>query len=269
MAIWAKKSHSQSRLYVSRGGELRSWQEFSHLAKHARRYSLLSSGSFLASSSVDLAPVEGLHSVSAAIHKAGLLCNVPTGRRIWRGRMRKTRELPSYSASTIGSTPTVRASSNRLSPAGTSLFYGSADPETAVAEISAHDSRPYAAVAAFELIRPAMVIDLIDVPEKIRKHLDVDSWPMDFIQAFAEDISRPVDRDGREHLEYVPTQVLTEYFRYVSPLDVDGIRFHSAQNRGINYVLFVGPEGCVDSADEAPRSLLRLLSHTVRVFERS
>ena len=36
-----------------------------------------------------------------------------------------------------------------------------------------------------------------------------------FLRRFAEDIVLPIELDGREHIEYVPTQVFTEYLRYV------------------------------------------------------
>ncbi|MFD4867510.1 RES domain-containing protein [Streptomyces sp. NPDC058412] len=57
---------------------------------------------------------------------------------------------------------------------------------------------------------------------------------------------------------YVPTQVLTEYFRCLSPLSVDGTAFRSAHNGGVNYVLFTGPEGCVDPGAETSCAMLRL-----------
>ncbi|MEV0016354.1 MULTISPECIES: RES family NAD+ phosphorylase [Streptomyces] len=187
--------------------------------------------------------------------------------------MRATRELPRYTASTIGSTPNHRATSNRLSPAGTSLFYGSADPATAVSEISAHDGRPFAAVAAFETTRAVTMVDLVDVDQKAGDPAPApQSAPgtaMEFVLAFARGISVPVRRDGRERLEYAPTQIITEYFRHLSPLRADGIRFHSAQNHGVNYVLFVGPEGCTDSLSTSPCALLRLVPGTEHVRERA
>lgn len=41
-----------------------------------------------------------------------------------------------------------------------------------------------------------------------------------FLREFVKSITLPVVHDGREHIEYVPTQVLTEYFRQqVTTLD--------------------------------------------------
>ncbi|MFJ3088839.1 RES domain-containing protein [Streptomyces sp. NPDC086838] len=45
---------------------------------------------------------------------------------------------PSYVAAGIGAAPPARATANRMSPAGVSMFYGSEDVTTVLAEISAH-----------------------------------------------------------------------------------------------------------------------------------
>src|SRR5689334_1893552 len=54
-----------------------------------------------------------------------------------------------------------------------------------------------------------------------------------FLKAFAESISQPVMHDGREHIDYVPSQIVTEYFRHVYRTDegrqLDGIIFPSAR----------------------------------------
>ena len=64
-----------------------------------------------------------------------------------------------------------------------------------------------------------------------------------FLRRFAEDIVLPIELDGREHIDYVPTQVFTEYLRYAFPGDSpDGLVFSSARAQGRNYVLFCGPE---------------------------
>ncbi|MFI2211321.1 RES family NAD+ phosphorylase [Streptomyces sp. NPDC020141] len=213
-----------------------------------------------------------LDAVSAAVQRLGLVRTLPPGHRVWRGRMRADTARPGYSAASIGSTPPSRATANRMSPAGVPMFYGSEDVATVVAEISAHDPRPYVAAAAFRTTRPVPVVDLSNVPDEPsvfdpgRESL---IRPVAFIRAFSEDLSQPVVLDGRERTAYVPTQVLTEYFRRLSPLRVQGIVFRSAQNGGINYVLFTGPEGCVDAHTAGPSAMLRLQPHTEIVVGRA
>lgn len=56
-----------------------------------------------------------------------------------------------------------------------------------------------------------------------------------FLHEFTEDISQPVPKNNNlEHLEYIPTQVVTEYFRYVLSekyKPIDGILYPSAKNK--------------------------------------
>ncbi|WP_315264419.1 RES family NAD+ phosphorylase, partial [Tannerella forsythia] len=54
--------------------------------------------------------------------------------------------------------------------------------------------------------------------------------------------SKDIKHDNKIHIEYVPTQIMTEYFRYVfteiSDIKIDGILYPSSQNGGNCYVLF-------------------------------
>ncbi|MFG2873943.1 RES family NAD+ phosphorylase [Streptomyces sp. NPDC048337] len=243
------------------------WSLFRQQVGHHRRFTLLAGPDrHGAPSSVAM-----LDEVSAVVDRLGLVRTLPAGQQVWRGRMRRDPTPPGYAAADIGSTPLARATANRMSPVGVSMFYGSENVATVLAEITAHDPRPYAAVAAFELIRPIPVVDLATVPAA-PSVFDPDRRSLirsvGFMRSFSEDLSRPVTRDGHEHLAYVPTQVLTEYFRCLSPLSVDGIAFRSAHNGGVNYVLFTGPEGCVDPGAETSRAVLRLQPGTERVIAR-
>jgi len=64
-----------------------------------------------------------------------------------------------------------------------------------------------------------------------------------FIENFVTSISTPVKKDGSEHVEYVPSQVVSEYFakvfRDALGEQIDGIVFPSAvRPGGRNVVLF-------------------------------
>ena len=56
-----------------------------------------------------------------------------------------------------------------------------------------------------------------------------------FLHKFVRAITLPVEHDGREHIEYVPTQVLTEYFRHRflpnGASNIDGIVYPSTHRR--------------------------------------
>lgn len=72
-----------------------------------------------------------------------------------------------------------------------------------------------------------------------------------FLYGFRDDFVKPVPKDGREHIEYVPSQIVTEFFRYRFHDEygrrVRGILYPSVQvDRGNACVLFVSYEDCTD-----------------------
>jgi hypothetical protein len=67
-----------------------------------------------------------------------------------------------------------------------------------------------------------------------------------FLRQFVESITEPVEHDGREHIDYVASQIVTEYFRHRYRMDkkiaLDGIIYPSAQRRcGRSAVIFAAP----------------------------
>jgi hypothetical protein len=91
--------------------------------------------------------------------------------------------------------------------------------------------------------------------------------------AFARNLGKPIVLDGKEHIEYVPTQVITEYLRYIPHFDVGGIMFRSAQNSGVNCLIFTDSDGCIDDSgkegeDRKPfakeKETLRLRTESVK-----
>jgi len=97
----------------------------------------------------------------------------------------------------------------------------------------------------FITIKDLKLLDLTDIPDYIPDNIfspDYDhdkNWASFFMDSFANEISRPVP-EGVDYLNYVPTQVLTEYIRKKG---YDGIKYKSSQHSsGCNYTLFCGPE---------------------------
>lgn len=85
-----------------------------------------------------------------------------------------------------------------------------------------------------------------------------------FLRRFAEDIVLPIELDGREHIEYVPTQVFTEYLRYAFPgRRPDGLVFSSARASGRNYVLFCGPESVAVQSNHSDGAVITIDSATL------
>ncbi|MBV5327016.1 MAG: RES domain-containing protein [Chlorobium sp.] len=129
--------------------------------------------------------------------------------------------------------------SNRMSPAGIPMFYGSFDEKTALAETS-NESKEFATSAIFRTLLSFKVLNLSEY-QNLPSIFDEDRrflrQHIIFLRNFIDDIAKPVVKDGTEHYEYVPTQVVTEYFRHIFK-DDEGDRI-----QGIIYPSSVLPGG--------------------------
>lgn len=141
--------------------------------------------------------------------------------------------------------PKNKAGAQRMSPAGISYAYLAMERETAIAEMV---RRPPCklALARFAFERDSLsLLDLTKLPkvfvfDQAKRH---DYLVLSFLRTFSTLISLPVEQDGREHYEYVPTQIVSEYFAqvYRTPDDkaIDGMIYSSAvRPEGRNVVLF-------------------------------
>lgn len=149
----------------------------------------------------------------------GLIKTLPRGTRVFRTRQHVAKV--SYAdAKELGSPPKLKASQSRMSLAGIPMFYGAEDESTAFIEIFDVGATSKATVtfASFETTRALRFLDLTDLP-RIPSIFDEALYesrpPLIFLRHFQQDISKPVERDGREHYEYMPTQIVAEYFRHV------------------------------------------------------
>jgi hypothetical protein len=168
--------------------------------------------------------------------------------------------------------PTI-ATAGRMNPAGISVFYGSGDALTCVAELRAPVGGSVI-VGCFEIIRPLRLLDLT-VLEKIENTLSFfDPLFMEvhdvvsFVPGFHKDIRKPVI-PGQEALEYVPTQVVAEYLWTRPDHAVDGLIFSSSQVSGdrTNIVLF--PRACIveGAGEERRRKVAHVFQVTRHEFE--
>jgi hypothetical protein len=78
--------------------------------------------------------------------------------------------------------------------------------------------------------------------QEVSDTLEYDPRPvLSFLRHVVRKMSQPIARDDRVHIDYVPTQVVTEYVRAEGDGDrlIDGIRYPSAAHPGgSSYVLF-------------------------------
>jgi hypothetical protein len=179
---------------------------------------------------------------------------ISPGKRIWRARSHDVNR-PLSTAEELGPPSYAQAlTSTRMSPAGIPVFYGAFDRETAVAEIlqseETNDVSKSVTVGQWMTIQKFRILNLAEIPPmpslfdvKMRRLRAAVS----FLESFSDEISRPILKDGSEHIEYVPTQVFTEYIKHVyrdpEGTSLDGISYKSAVTEGgINCVLFVTKE---------------------------
>lgn len=226
------------------------WKNFSDQLKHHTRYVFYRAepkpGDIYEPAR---SPHEILDTIGQLVLEQDLLRTVGVGTRIVRARPHKADEAFS-TVKDLGPPQRDKARfSNRMSPAGIPMFYGSQREDTALNEVEGDD---YATVADFLTLRSFKVLDLTRIPhvpslfDEQRNNLRP---ALKFLCSFQEDLSKRIDKDGREHIEYVPTQVATEYFRRVfrdgenEPLQ--GIVYPSSRHEGgESWVLFFENKDC-------------------------
>ena len=122
------------------------------------------------------------------------------------------------------------------------MFYGAFEKEVARKEIFVQNdlvTRPHFTVGEFKPLNPLQLIDFTQLPELPsifdKKKRDI-YYPVLFFSSFRYELSKPIDWDGRQHIKYVPTQILTEYFRYVFPeltgININGLMYGSSKSPG-------------------------------------
>ena len=242
-----------------------SWDAFKHIVKHEMRY-------FFAGRSTgsgDMTALQVLKAVSDLGENHPAVWPAPCPAPLFRARMATSESEASTwrHACDLSPPPPEWAAPNRMSPAGISIFYGATDRATAIAEAGAHAAHRFVVTGEFTPTRDLHLIDLTNLPAPpsiFDETAHAEYFVVRFLQRFIHDITLPVELDGHEHIDYVPTQVFTEYFRYAFPDRVDGLMFPSAQGPGINVVVFVGPDRCADKGDETERTRLSFDAATLR-----
>ena len=176
--------------------------------------------------------------LSDLIIEQGLVNTLAKGTKLYRAR--KVDDVKAeYGFNDITSPPEHFAFPNRMSPAGISMFYASFEKDTAKNECVGGDSAGLI-VGTFETAKDLRVIDLTSIPEQ---SFWVNNWQENqFLHHFNENITKRVDPEDTNHLQYIPTQVFTEFLRYMFVAEdgqhVDGLIYGSSKTREKNIVLF-------------------------------
>ncbi len=228
-----------------------SWDRFSKLAKYSWRYTLLSamhSGTGVQNRS----PASLLREILVVAQRASLLIMLSKGTLIFRARVHSSKEKAN-DAKSLG-TPTAEKirNPNRMSPAGIAVFYGALESETARCEGCSQRSKGnQLTIGEFYNNKAIGVLDLsvpLSLPGTYSDEVGTTD-AVEFLNRFGELVSARVSRETDSGLDYVPTQVFSEFVRMsgMSRTKVRGIIFRSSQHEGgRNLVLFYGPEDCKD-----------------------
>lgn len=235
-----------------------SWSGFADYVRHKGRYLFLATAQEKDTWDEPHAvpPGKMLEELDRILSEFDLSNTFPADSRLWRARSHPSSEALA-DASALGSPPVDATVSTRMAAAGISMFYGALDQQTAIAEVVAHtqqrDGRSVTS-AQFITARELRVIDLTQLPDipsifdEKRRDLRTAA---SFLHHFASEVSKPLPSLAREDVDYVPTQIVTEFVRDVlrAPDEQSymGIVYRSAaQSEGLSCVLFVDAEGCCE-----------------------
>lgn len=290
---WIVDSFNDGRQWCDRNplilspeeGLISGWRDFCEAVKHRTRYLFFEPPPQQAPGALPepgeephyVHPARLLEEIGESVKSAGLIREIPAGTAILRARPHDRAAQYSTPAD-LGPPSEDRAKAGRMNAAGIVVFYGALEKITALAE-TAHRA-PCASIGTFELTRPARVLDLRNLPSvpsifdesKMEQRL-----PLRFLHSFRDDISEPIKPDDRVHIEYAPTQVVSEFiksrFTDQNGNRVDGVLYPSSRRReGCNAVFFANRdnvEGIPSDTYPPPEKWLRLTaSKTISVEDK-
>lgn len=218
------------------------WKQFSDNVMHRQRFTFLANDEFNGKpEETDNGLFDILTEVGSIISEHGLCREILEDTVIYRVRPLKKRVEHKFDEITCP--PDIVAKQNRMSPAGISMFYGGFDKKIALLEGSEKgDGKGWFLTGEFKPKRPLKVLDLTALPQNITFWLE-GFEELAFLRSFHDEITRHIERDDRIHVEYVPSQVFTEYLRFIfKETPLDGMIYNSSLSEGKNVVLFCNQE---------------------------
>ncbi len=237
------KNINNQESYVQRKSEIMAWKDFENLIKTRKRFFFIDE-------------TDVLTNIKLIISELKLIDKISKGTVVYRARAFKKSNRIVNNLREMGPplSEDIQHISNRMSPPGIPIFYCSLDADTALSEISdINRSRCFINryksfnIAQFKLLKDIIIVDLtkayhMEIPEFF--HPDqterVRRRNILFIQEVAKEISRSIEKDGKEHTEYAPTQVFTEYIKHkMKDKDIKGVKYDSRKTGGINLALFL------------------------------
>jgi RES domain-containing protein len=217
-----------------------SWNSFTQAVKHHSRFHFQTSKRSRRRSDDLISVHEMLPFLGKLVRQHRLVQKLPKATVLYRVRLGNH----PYTEKELGAPSGEKSRAGRMNPAGISYLYLAFDQETARLEKSVPQGENVT-VSSWSPEHDLHVIDLT-------RHVECPSVFSDqrakyelvkFLHEFINEISLPVKHDEREHIEYAPTQIVSEYFaqvfRYGKGKRVEGLIYSSAvSQRGKNLVVF-------------------------------
>lgn len=218
-------------------------------------------------------PSQMLSKILRMIHDTSMVRIVKKGAIFYRTRICFEGESIKDTASDLGVPTNENAKfSNRMSPEGIPMFYGAIEKETAEEEARAIKYRSgqlkkalLIKIAQFVLLRDISVVDFTRRHDYCLFDEEVDERALNmkaFLNRFVRELSKPIEKDGREHIDYVPTQIVTEYLKYKcvnrKGRRIKGILYPSSRRNETSCALFIRNNHCVNIGDDTTKAYLQL-----------
>ncbi|MDE1208171.1 HEPN-associated N-terminal domain-containing protein [Tenacibaculum larymnensis] len=228
------------------------WSYFKNLIKHKSRYLFQQNQSSNKSQNAFTI----LKEVGKITKSLNLIKKIEKGTIIYRCRQHHSKKTVSKKEKLVSPPEKYAIYPNRFSPSGISMLYSAFDPKTAFLEtISREDKKKDSiTISKFKLKKEIYVVDFNRLPKlpsifdykKVKTH-----YLIRFLYDLVRDFTQEIKKDGKEHIEYVPTQVVTEYFRYPFNKNrqniIEGIVYPSSKNKSeSSSVIFWNNKECLE-----------------------
>jgi len=231
------------------------WSFFKNLIKHKSRYLFQQNQS----SNDSEKAFTILKEVGQITKSLKLIKKIKKGTIIYRCRQHHSSKVVSEKEKLVSPPEEYAIYPNRFSPSGISMLYFAFDPTTAFLEtISREDKKKNTVtISKFKLKKEIYVVDFNRLPhipsifdfKKVKTH-----YLIGFLYDLVKDFTQEIKKDGKEHIEYVPKQVVTEYFRYPFNKNrqniIEGIVYPSSKNKSeSSSVIFWNNEECMENLE--------------------
>jgi hypothetical protein len=227
----------------------RRWEFFKQTVKHQTRYFFKFRNSKIDYFQDSINAEETLSDLGGFIKKYNLLETLPSETPVFRARQHKISDIDKLQRQEELVSPPLNLAKypNRFSPSGVPMFYGGFDRQTIISEIynPKNKSNKRITIGEFKTKRKIRVLDFTKIPsipsifqpEKYKNYFDIL-----FLHQLVKDLSEPITIDKLDHIEYVPTQIITEFLRYpfndTLKKKIEGIIYPSAKSNGKTCVVF-------------------------------